>query len=99
MGAGVGELSAHGHEEGVEGVDGGLALELDKAAVEASSELDHLASLLDIAPDLFELLGVQVEVLAGIHGVHGASLSENGGPFLSELALELVRRDVQLVWG
>jgi hypothetical protein len=75
-GAGCDELSPHGHEEPVEGVDWLLALDLDLAAVESSTELhllipmkphrQSLQHLMSALVHLWNLVGRDIETLEEI---------------------------------
>mmetsp|Transcript_23723 Transcript_23723/g.73018 ORF Transcript_23723/g.73018 Transcript_23723/m.73018 type:complete len:224 (-) Transcript_23723:10-681(-) len=85
----LGEAVAHGHVEGVEGVD--VVGEL--AAVEAAAEFDDLAVLLGGAPGLVHRRSVQAETLAGLDGRLGFSCFQNVGPLLAEEVLKFGFRD------
>ena len=69
------------------------------AAVEAAAELDQLLCLLGLAPLGVEAVGVELERLAAVHGVHHPAGRERVGPAQPKLGLELVGRDVELVRG
>jgi hypothetical protein len=79
------ELAAHGHEEAVEGVDLGLALNLDGAAVETTAEL-HLVGAV---PQSIKTIGIDTKELAGIHGVVDKAVGKSSLPGEAKLVLEL----------
>mmetsp|Transcript_88094 Transcript_88094/g.172318 ORF Transcript_88094/g.172318 Transcript_88094/m.172318 type:complete len:232 (-) Transcript_88094:401-1096(-) len=70
------ELRAHGHEEAVEGIDLGLALNLDGATVESTAEL-HLVSLV---PKSIETVSINTQELAGTHGIVDKAVGKSSLP-------------------
>mmetsp|Transcript_32318 Transcript_32318/g.77257 ORF Transcript_32318/g.77257 Transcript_32318/m.77257 type:complete len:207 (-) Transcript_32318:109-729(-) len=89
------KFGPHHHKERVEHIKRRLVLHADETAIKAPSKLDHLG----ILPSCVKLLGVATELLASLHGVRGAPLTENVGPLLPEGLLELRLGDWDLVRG
>mmetsp|Transcript_115715 Transcript_115715/g.367990 ORF Transcript_115715/g.367990 Transcript_115715/m.367990 type:complete len:248 (+) Transcript_115715:494-1237(+) len=91
------ELGAHGHEKTVEDVEGAHTLLRQLATVEAAAELDELVGLLALGPHLVDLLGVDLELGAAVHGVQCLALLQHRVPILAKFLLELVLGDGKLV--
>merc|ERR1719420_1988678 len=90
------ELAPHGHEESVEDIDWRLSILLHKPAVEASTQLDKLVCLLGLAPELAQLVSVNAQLFACVHGVISVGLRLL--PSKTELLLELVIWHIELSW-
>ena len=92
-GSSLDELGAHGHEEAVEDVDGLLTLNGDQTTVESTTEL-----LLDgRSPGLVQLLSGDTEVGTGVNSVESLLVLKGLGPGDTELGLELVSGDGELI--
>ena len=100
------ELGAGRHEETVDGVgrlaeeDGAArergVLDVDLAAVEASTDLDRVPECHGVRPRLLHGRGVDLGQFAHVEGVEHAPLVHDLVPVLAEGRLELILGDVEL---
>merc|ERR1712070_115883 len=90
------ELAVHGHEESIEDVDWLLSIFLHEPAVETSTQLDKLVCLFGLAPELAQLVSINTQLFACVHGVISVGLRLL--PSKTELLLELVIGHIELGW-
>jgi hypothetical protein len=90
---GVHELLTHFHEESVEGEQGRKTLTVDLTAVESTTELD----LLGTSPQSVKSGSINVELLGGIKSIEHTALGQSLAPGETEVGLELLDRDRDLL--
>mmetsp|Transcript_74012 Transcript_74012/g.192180 ORF Transcript_74012/g.192180 Transcript_74012/m.192180 type:complete len:243 (-) Transcript_74012:47-775(-) len=93
------KLGAHRHEEAVENVEGALAILLQLAAIEPTTELHQIARLLACCPHLIKLLGFNLEFRTRIHGIESFTLLQDLIPIEAKFLLEFILRHSELVWS